>query len=186
MRYITGSRMFRLGDAMSILARSVRAPSGNSPSRMRSNKSRFSSTERLRYGLSFPGSVSVPRVLAHFLGRQIAHVRLARLDQLHRPFMDLRKIIRRVEQPVFPIAAQPMHVADDRFDIFRLFLRRVGIVEAQIAFAAEFLGQSEINADGFGVADMQIAVRLRRETGMHPPSILVGLQIFKNNVPEEI
>src|SRR5688572_32730496 len=37
------------------------APSSNSPARMRPNRSRFSSTGRLRYGLSWPGSVSVPR-----------------------------------------------------------------------------------------------------------------------------
>ena len=45
---MTGSRMLRLGDAMSILARSVREPSGNSPARMRWNRSRFSATVRLR------------------------------------------------------------------------------------------------------------------------------------------
>ena len=49
------------GEAMSIFARSVFAPSGNSPFFMRSNRSRFSSTERSRHGLFLPGSVSVPR-----------------------------------------------------------------------------------------------------------------------------
>src|SRR6185369_16412819 len=44
-----------------ILARSTRAPFGNSPARMRRNRSRFSSTPRLRNGLSVPGSVNVPR-----------------------------------------------------------------------------------------------------------------------------
>ena len=58
---MTGSRMLRFGEAMSIFARSVRAPSGNSPARIRRNRSRFSSTGRLRYGLSLPGSVRVPR-----------------------------------------------------------------------------------------------------------------------------
>src|SRR5205814_8918231 len=55
------SRMLRFGDDMSIFARRVREPSGNSPARMRSNRSRFSATERLRYGLSLPGWVRVPR-----------------------------------------------------------------------------------------------------------------------------
>ena len=63
MRYMTGSRRLRLGWAMSILARRVREPSGNSPARIRRNRSRFSSTERPRVGLFFPGSVSVPRYL---------------------------------------------------------------------------------------------------------------------------
>ena len=44
---------------MSIFARSVRAPSGNSPARMRRKRSRFSSTDRLRQGLSRPGGVTV-------------------------------------------------------------------------------------------------------------------------------
>ena len=63
MRYITGSRMLKFGEFMSILARKVRAPSGNSPAFMRRNRSRFSSTERLRYGLSVP-PLMPPRVLA--------------------------------------------------------------------------------------------------------------------------
>ena len=53
--------MFRLGDAMSMRARSTCAPSGNSPARMRRNRSRLSAAGRSRYGLGRPGSVSVPR-----------------------------------------------------------------------------------------------------------------------------
>ena len=48
-------------ELLSIFARSVREPSGNSPFFIRSNRSRFSSTERSRHGLFFPGSVRVPR-----------------------------------------------------------------------------------------------------------------------------
>jgi hypothetical protein len=47
---------------MSILALSVREPSGNSPARIRRNRSRFSVTDRSLKGLFFPGCVSVPRV----------------------------------------------------------------------------------------------------------------------------
>ena len=69
------------GDAMSIFARSTCAPSGNSPARIRANRSRFSSTVRERYGLSLPGSVSVPRYCADLVGRQAVDVRLPVLDQ---------------------------------------------------------------------------------------------------------
>ena len=48
-----------------------------------------------------------------------------------------------------------------------LFLFGIGVVEAQVAFAAEFGGEAEVQADGFGVADVQIAVRLRGETRVH-------------------
>ena len=46
--YDWGDRMFIFGEAMSILARSMREPSANSPARMRSKRSRFSSTDRVR------------------------------------------------------------------------------------------------------------------------------------------
>ena len=59
--YMAGSLMLRLGDAMSILARSVLLPSGNSPFFMRWNRSRFSSTLLSRQGEFLPGSVRVPR-----------------------------------------------------------------------------------------------------------------------------
>jgi hypothetical protein len=49
---------------MSILARSTRSPFSNSPARIRSNRSRFSATDRSRCGLFDPGSVSVPRIAA--------------------------------------------------------------------------------------------------------------------------
>src|SRR5207247_1193778 len=61
IRYMTGSRRLMLPEVMSIFARSVLVPSSNSPARMRANRSRFSSTDRWRYGLSRPGSVRVPR-----------------------------------------------------------------------------------------------------------------------------
>ena len=58
---MTGSRMLRFGWAMSIFARSVLEPSGDSPACIFSKRSRFSSMERFRCGLSFPGLVRVPR-----------------------------------------------------------------------------------------------------------------------------
>ena len=51
-----------LGEAhASIFDRKVRLPLGNSPFFMRVNKSRLSSTERFRNGLSVPGLSGAPR-----------------------------------------------------------------------------------------------------------------------------
>ena len=47
-------------------------------------------------------------------------------------------------------------------------------------------GQAEIEIDGFRVADVQIAVRLRRKTRMHAAAVFVGLQVFDDDVPDEI
>ena len=84
-----------------------------------------------------------------------------------------------------PIEAKPAHVALDGVDIFLFFLGRVGVVETQIAVAAEFLGDAEIQADRFGMADMQIAVRLRRKAG-DDCLMPAGSQIGAHDVADKI
>ena len=69
------------GEAMSIFARSVRAPSGNSPAFMRANRSRFSSTVRLRNGLILARPVRRAAIVVRVLRRQIADKGLALFDQ---------------------------------------------------------------------------------------------------------
>src|SRR5689334_14662369 len=101
------------------------------------------------------------------------------------PFIKLIEIIRGMEEVLTPIVAEPAHVALDRVDEFLLFLRRIGVVEAQITMAAEFLGDAEIDGDRLGVADMEITVRLGREARddlLH----LAHCKIGRNDIPEEI
>ena len=63
IRYRTGSRRLMFGDAMSIFARSTRAPFGNSPARMRANRSQVLRRPAGRATASCgPAAVSVPRV----------------------------------------------------------------------------------------------------------------------------
>ncbi len=124
MRYITGSRRLMFGEAMSIFARSVRAPSGNSPFSIRSNRSRFSATRAVAVRAVLARLAQRAAVCADFVGREVADVGLAFLDELDRPVVELLEIIGRVEQPVFPIAAQPADIVDDRIDVLLLFLGR--------------------------------------------------------------
>ena len=153
---------------------------------MRANRSRFSSTERLRYGLSLPGSVERAAILADLLGGQIADVGLALADQLHGPLVELVEVVGGVEEAVFPLEAEPADVLHDGIDVLRLFLLGIGVVEAQVGLAAELRRQAEVQADRLGVADVQIAVRLRRKARVHAPLILVGLQVVQNDVANEI
>src|SRR5215468_10126164 len=138
-----------LPEVMSILARSTRAPFGNSPARMRRNRSRFSSTVRSRNGELRPGSVRVPR-LAHLRRGLIVHIGLAGADQMLGPFVEPLEIIRRVVEMPIPIEAEPAHVALDRVDIFLLFSGRVGVVETQMTAAAELLRNAEVERNRLG------------------------------------
>ena len=163
-----GSRRLMFGEAMSIFARSTRAPSANSPARMRAKRSRFSSTERSRYGLSRPGSVSVPRCSRISSARQVVDVGLALPDQLHGPVVELLEVVRGVVEVLAPVEAEPAHVALDRVDVLDVLLGRVGVVEAQVAARRRSSrGEAEVEADRLGVADVQVAVRLGREARDH-------------------
>src|SRR5262249_13338762 len=64
-----------------------------------------------------------------------------------------------------PVEAQPANVLLDRIDVLLLLLDRVGVVEAQVAAAAELLGNPEVERDRLGVTDVEVPVRLGREAG---------------------
>ncbi len=81
-------------------------------------------------------------ILAHLFGAQIVDIRFARLDQLHRPGIELVEVVGGVEHPIAPVDAQPAHVVDDRVDVLLLFLLGIGVVEAQIGLAAELRRQA--------------------------------------------
>ena len=51
--------------------------------------------------------------------------------------------------------------------------------------AAEVLGQAEVQADRLGVADVQIAVGLRREAGDHA-DVAAVVEIFVDQVADEV
>jgi hypothetical protein len=64
-----------------------------------------------------------------------------------------------------PVETEPVHVGLDGVDVLLLLFHRVGVVEAQVAAAAELASDAEVETDGLGMADVQVAVGLRREPG---------------------
>ncbi|OPZ67518.1 MAG: hypothetical protein BWY82_02781 [Verrucomicrobia bacterium ADurb.Bin474] len=77
-------------------------------------------------------------------------------------------VIRGKAKTITPIEAQPADVFLDHLDIVHVLLGRIRVVHAQVAQTAIFPGHSEIEAYCLRVANVQIPVRLRWETGMDP------------------
>lgn len=75
--------------------------------------------------------------------------------------MQLVEIVGGIADLAGPLEAQPLDVGLDGIDVLLVFLGRVGVIEAQMAIASEFLGQAEVQADRLGVADVQVTVGLR-------------------------
>ena len=114
--------------------------------------------------------LSEAAIFVRFLRRHVVNVGLAFAHELDCVFVEFVEIIRRVERRaaevlVGPAVDQPMHVGHDRIDVFGFLLCRVGVVHANVADAAELVRDSEVEADRFRVADVQITVRLGRKTG---------------------
>ena len=141
---------------------------------------------RSRYGLFLPGSLSVPRCSRTSSAVRSQTYALPVLDQLNRPVVELLEVVGGVEQPIFPIAAEPADVVDDRIDVLLLFLGGVGVVEPQVELAAVLLGEAEVQADALGVADVQIAVRLGRKPRVHAAAVLAGGAIGVDDLLDEV
>ena len=89
------------------------------------------------------------------------------------------------EPIVRPPADQPFHVRRDRVHILDLLLGGIGVVHPQVAHSAEFARDPEVEADGLGVADVQVAIRLGRKTG-DDPLVPAGLEVRGHHVANEI
>ena len=105
-------------------------------------------------------------VLADLVGGEVVDVGLAGLDQLEGPLVELAEVVGGVAEPL-PVEAQPADVFLDGVDVLLLFFLGIGVVEAQVGLAAELVGETEIEADGLGVADVEIAVGLGWKARLH-------------------
>ena len=74
------------------------------------------------------------------------------------------KVVAGVEHSV-PVKAKPLDVFLDGLHIFHVFLGRIGVVKAEVALPLILFFHAKVDAQCLGVADVQIAVGLRGESG---------------------
>jgi hypothetical protein len=125
-------------------------------------------------------------ILADVVGAEAVHVGLAVFDQAHGKAVELFKIIGGIKLAVLPVESQPVDIRLDGVHVLNLLFGGIGVVEAQVAGAPVLPGQAEIQADGFGMADVQVPVGLRREAGGHGTAMGVFFKIFLDDGFDEI
>ncbi len=124
-------------------------------------------------------------VFADLLRGEVVHIGLAFLDQLFRPCIQLPEIVRCVIQVPAPIETEPTDTVLDGVDILHVFFGRICVVEAEMAASAVISRQPEIETDGLGVTDVEVAVGLGRKSGDDVP-VLAGPQILVNDGADEV
>ena len=138
----------------------------------------------------FHGAVAVRALGAGFGGYAAAradlllalvvHVGETVHNQLLRPFIKLVEVVGGIVL-LGPLKAEPRNIFLDGIHVLHIFLDRVGVIEAEVAETVVFFCNSEVQADGLGVADVQIAVRFRRKTGVNFRSVFAVGQVFLND-----
>src|SRR5262249_24569261 len=124
--------------------------------------------------------------LPHLLRALIVDVRFASGDQLLRPAIELLEVVAGVVQVPAPIEAEPAHVIHDRVDVFLALLGGVRVVEAQVTATAEVTRQAEVDADGLGVADVQVAIGLGWKSGDDRAPEPTGTVVLFDDLSNEV
>ncbi|OPZ25771.1 MAG: hypothetical protein BWZ02_02311 [Lentisphaerae bacterium ADurb.BinA184] len=138
----------------------------------------------VRTGTARLGEVAA--VQPDLLRRQVADVGLAPADQLLGTLAKPAEVVRGVVLATLPVEAEPAHVLADGVDVLGLLLAGIGVVKAQVAGAAELARDPEVDADRLGVADVQVAVRLGRKTGVNPAAIAARGHIGPHNLADKV
>ena len=104
------------------------------------------------------------------LGRLLIHIGQPLFNQVHGGTVHEIEIVAGVIQMLTAVllprlADQPLHRIDDAVDVFDAFFFGVGVVKAQVANTVVILGHAKVQADAFGVPNMQVAIGLGRKTG---------------------
>ena len=94
----------------------------------------------------------------------VVNIRKAALDKFFGPLIKLVKVIRRIKL-LIPLETKPFDVFLDGIHVLGVFLCGVGVVVAEIGFAAVLLGQAEVEANALCMTKVKVPVGLRGETG---------------------
>ena len=117
----------------------------------------------------------------NFLCSLLVDISMSLLDHPYSKLPQLLEVIGSIID-VAPLKAEPLDVLEDIFYVFVVFLTWVGVIKSEVADTLVFFGYTEVHADGLGMTDVKIAVRLWWKTGLDSTSVLTFLEVFLNQL----
>ena len=110
--------------------------------------------------------VHIAPIFPELLRSQGADVGQPLLDELHGILVHLLKVVGGIEEAIPPVIAQPVDVLLDGLHVLHIFLGGIGVVHAEVAQATVFFSGAEVDKDGLGMPDVEVAVGFGREAGV--------------------
>ena len=98
----------------------------------------------------------------YFFGGTVINISQSLFYQRNGEVVYRIKIIRGI-QLIGPLKAQPFYVGFYAVNIFNFLFGGVGIIKTQVGLAAILNAKAKIEADAFGMANMQVAIGLGRK-----------------------
>ena len=112
------------------------------------------------FDAAFPPRIVLARMLkissglTDLLRRQIRDISLSFFDQLHSTLIHAPEIVRRKEETVFIIRAEPLYILLNGFHELAFFLGRIRIVKTEIKLSAVFLCHTVVGQDRLCMPDV--------------------------------
>jgi len=101
------------------------------------------------------------------------------------PGVELLEVVRCIDNFV-RFETEPADVLKNAVRVRGVFGLWIGVVKAELAHTIKLIGKAEVDADGFGVADMQIAVGLRWKTRLDATAEGAFCVLLLDLLPNEI
>ena len=117
----------------------------------------------------------------NFLCSLLVDISMSLLDHPYSKLPQLLEVVGSIID-VAPLKAEPLDVLEDIFYVFVVFLTWVGVIKSEVADTLVFFGYTEVHADGLGMTDVKVAVRLWWKTGLDSTSVLTFLEVFLNQL----
>jgi hypothetical protein len=98
---------------------------------------------------------------------------------------ELREVVGGVDD-MLHVEAKPGDVVDDGIDELGVLARGIGVIESEHADTAVLVSNTEVEADGFGVSDVEVAIGFGREASLDASVIAIVVEVSFNGGLDEI
>ncbi len=125
-------------------------------------------------------------VRTHLLGRQAVNIGVSPFNEVDGVSVERLEIVRRIPGLAVPGEAEPADILLDGVDVLDILGSGIGVVEPEVARAAQLRGCFEVQADRLGMSDVEVTVGFGRKARGYAAAVLPGLHVLEDDAADEV